>query len=80
MVDSFHVGGLNDLLTCAQIDGLHKTKKGSKYADDMKVEFHFERAPQAVCCKHADSYWWWCVFGGDGQFTPGNGVSTSWFP
>jgi len=30
-----------------QIDGLHKTKKGNKYADDMKVQFHFERAPQA---------------------------------
>jgi len=37
-----------------QIDGLHKSKKGSKYADDMKVEFHFQRAPQAVCYKYTE--------------------------
>lgn len=30
-----------------QVDGLHKKKKGSKYADDVTIEFHFLRAAQA---------------------------------
>ena len=46
-----------------QVDGLHKKKKGSKYADDVTIEFHFLRATQAVRSRHVLLVYWYGYVG-----------------